>query len=198
VTFTAIGVARAARVVNCRPVAKLVSPLISPNFLAIPTSFLSVSGSPSSAALLTPRATSGIVDPRGEWRSTPRRAAVSPPTAPDEPVLLVHWERTLGLILDRTAQFPKSERHTFAARVDGRALDVLETLVRARWAPRSEKRTLLARADADLAVLRVLVRVCFERRLFPRAAYEGLVRALDEGGRMLGGWRRSLDAGAAP
>lgn len=119
---------------------------------------------------------------------------VSPPTAPDEPILVVQWERTLAAILDRTAQFPKSERHTFAARVDGRALDVLEALVQARWASRREKGELLARADTHLAVLRVLVRVCHERRLLARAAYESIVREMDEAGRMLGGWRRSLVA----
>ena len=80
---------------------------------------------------------------------------VTPPTVPDEPILVVQWERTLAAVLDRTAQFPKSERHTFAARVDGRALDVLEALVQARWASRRE---------------------------------------MDEAGRMLGGWRRSLVA----
>jgi hypothetical protein len=117
---------------------------------------------------------------------------VTPPIPPDEPILVVQWERTLAAILDRTAQFPKSERHTFAARVDGRALDVLEALVQARWASRRDKGLLLARADTHLAVLRVLVRVCHERRLLARAAYEGIVRDMDESGRMLGGWRRSL------
>lgn len=77
---------------------------------------------------------------------------VTPPTVPDEPILVVQWERTLAMILDRTAQFPKSERHTFAARVDGRALDVLEVLVQARWASRREKGALLAIADTHLAL----------------------------------------------
>ncbi len=113
---------------------------------------------------------------------------------PDEaPVLLVHWERTLGDLLDRSAGFPRAARFTFASRVDGLALDILEGLVRARWAERAEKVSLLAKVDADLAVLRTLVRLCFERRLLARAGLEQVMRNLDEAGRMLGGWRRLVD-----
>jgi len=114
------------------------------------------------------------------------------PTGPDEPRLIVHWERTLGDLLDRTMRFPKAQRFTFAARVDGRALDMLEKLVQARWASGRRKESLLEDADADLAVLRVLVRVCFERRLLARAGFEHVVRNLDEAGRMLGGWRKQV------
>lgn len=117
----------------------------------------------------------------------------SPPPGPDEPALLVHWERTLGDLLDRTGGFPRAQRFTFAARVDGLSLDILEKLVRARWARRADKARLLADADADLAVLRVLVRLCFERRLLARGGFEHVVRDLDEAGRMLGGWRKQVE-----
>lgn len=119
----------------------------------------------------------------------------SPPPGPDEPALLVHWERMLGDLLDRTSDFPRAQRFTFASRIDGLALDVLEELVRARWSRRPEKARLLAAADADFAVLRVLVRLCFERRLLARAGFEQVVRDLDEAGRMLGGWRRQVEGG---
>lgn len=119
----------------------------------------------------------------------------SPPPGPDEPALLVHWERTLGALLDRTRDFPKAQRFTFAARVDGLALDILQGLVRARWAKHADKARLLAAVDADLAVLRVLVRLCFERRLLARAGFEQVVRDLDAAGRMLGGWRKQLKGG---
>ncbi len=114
------------------------------------------------------------------------------PEGPDAPALLVHWERTLGDLMDRTAGFPRSARFTFASRLDGLALDVLDALVRARWADRTSKPPLLARADADMAVLRVLVRLCFERRLLARGGFEHVVRNLDEAGRMLGGWRKQV------
>ena len=63
-------------------------------------------------------------------------STATPPRGPDVPQLVVHWERSLGDLLDRTASFPKSVRFTFASRIDGLALDILEALVRARWVRR--------------------------------------------------------------
>ncbi len=110
----------------------------------------------------------------------------------DEPVLLVHWERTVGAILDRTQKFPKSVRFSFASRIETLALNVLEALVRARWASVGETARILRSADGDLAVLRALLRLSHDRRLLDRVAFETLSRSLDEAGAMLGGWRRSL------
>lgn len=111
----------------------------------------------------------------------------------DEPVLLVFWEGLLGRLLDHTGRFPRAARFSLAARVDGRALDVLECLAEARFAPVPQRKEALARADLHLAVLRVLVRLCFERRLLDPKALEQTSRELDEAGRMLGGWRLSLE-----
>ena len=115
--------------------------------------------------------------------------------ASEPPALLVFWERTLGDLLDRTAQFPKAVRFTFASRIDTLALNILDALVRARWAPRAATAPLLQSADADLAVLRVLVRLSFERRYLARGGFEHVVRQLDEAGRMLGGWRAHAEGG---
>lgn len=119
---------------------------------------------------------------------------VDPNRGPDAPVLLVHWESVVGALLDRTADFPKAHRPTFAARVENVALDIHERLVRARWSPREAKARLLDEANAELAVLRALLRLSFERRLLARGPYETLIRDIDEAGRMLGGWIRSLEA----
>ena len=108
------------------------------------------------------------------------------------PVLVVHWEETVGLVLDKTSRFPKSARFTFASRIDGLVIDILEVLVRARWAPAAQTSTLLAQADGHLAVLRVLLRLSYSRKLLSRSGFEHLVRQLDAGGRMLGGWRKSV------
>ncbi len=117
----------------------------------------------------------------------------TPPTGPDAPELVLHWETTLGDLLDRTAQFPKAVRFSFASRIDQLALGVLEALVRARWSEREGKAALLAGADADLAVLRVMVRLSFQRRYLSRAGFEHIAKAVDAAGRMLGGWRRELE-----
>ena len=104
--------------------------------------------------------------------------------------LFGHWEKALGDLLDRTVKFPRSVRFTFTTRIDNLALDVLEEIVLARYAPRGEKRAHLKRIDAALARLRVLLRLCYERRYLGRRGFEQVMRNVDEAGRMVGGWRR--------
>lgn len=115
-----------------------------------------------------------------------------PSPDPEAPVLLVAWEEAVGRILDRTADFPKAHRHTFGLRIENLALDVHGALVRARWSNLSSKRVHLEDADMHLAVLRAVLRLAYERRFIARASYEQLVRDLDDAGRQLGGWRRSI------
>ena len=104
------------------------------------------------------------------------------------PVLFAAWEETTGDILDRTQRFPKAVRFTFASRIDGLALDVLELVVEARFARRGHKRDALLAIDRALAKLRVLLRLAFERRYLDRRGFEHVVRRVDEAGRMVGGW----------
>ena len=110
----------------------------------------------------------------------------------DELPLLVHWERTLGDLLDRTQKLPRSVRFTFTNRIDNLALDVMERLVEARYASGGRKRSLLREADSALTRLRILLRLCRDRRYLDRGGHEHVVRELDEAGRMLGGWQRDL------
>lgn len=112
----------------------------------------------------------------------------------DDPAVLVAWEAAVGDILDRTARFPKSARFTFAARIDGLALDILELLVEARWSPPRAKRELLRKADVRLARLLVLLRLSHDRRYLDSGGFEHVVRAADGVGRMVGGWRRQVES----
>ena len=104
------------------------------------------------------------------------------------PVLIVHWEALLGDLLDCTQRFPKQVRFTLSSRIDGAALDILEELVDARFS--HDPGPALGRASRRLERLRVLLRLSHTRRHLSHGAFERLSRALDEAGRMLGGWIR--------
>lgn len=108
------------------------------------------------------------------------------------PQAYLHWEQTLPELLNKTAKFPKSARFTFANRIDNLALDVIEDLVEARYASRARQNEVLSRLDLRLARLRVLLRLACTQRLLDKAGYEGISRRIDELGRMVGGWRKSL------
>lgn len=104
--------------------------------------------------------------------------------------VLVKCEALVEALLDRTAGFPKVVRFTLTQRVENAALDALEALVEARFAPGAEADAPLARVDAALARLRVLLRLCHRRRVLSGGGYEALSQDVDEVGRMVGGWRR--------
>jgi hypothetical protein len=108
--------------------------------------------------------------------------------------LFVLWEKVVGELLDRTLKFPKSVRFTFSGRIDNLALDVLEKVVEARYASGADKRAALAMVDLRLTQLRVLLRLCHDRRYLDRRGYEHVMRQIDEAGRMVGGWRKQQAA----
>ena len=84
------------------------------------------------------------------------------------------------------AGFPRSHRFTLGERMEGQLYDLLETLLRAKYS--REKREFLARANLELEVLRFQLRLARDLRCLPFKSYEHGVRALDEVGRMVGGW----------
>jgi hypothetical protein len=109
---------------------------------------------------------------------------------PEPLSLFVHWEGTCLLIFDICQSMPKSARHTFALRLEGGALDFHAHITEARYQSGATRGGALASADAQLSTLRFLARLAHHRQTISHGRLEELSRALDEAGRMLGGWRR--------
>lgn len=106
--------------------------------------------------------------------------------------VFLRYEGVVAELFERTSRFPKSLRHSLTSRIEVVGLDVLECLVTASYARPAEKALRLQTADDALARLRVLLRLAFTLRALDGGGYERLARAIDEVGRMLGGWRKSL------
>jgi len=109
----------------------------------------------------------------------------------DDLPIFVKWMAFLAWLLPTTEKFPHKVRFTFANRIDNLALDVVEDMVEARYA--REKRHILARANLRLEKLRVLLRLCHESHYLPHGSYEYAMRAINEVGSVLGGWRRQQE-----
>jgi hypothetical protein len=121
-------------------------------------------------------------------------------TRNDDLPVFVKWVDFLSWLLPTTEKFPQRSRFTFANRIDNLALDLVEDLVEARYA--HEKRGILTRANLRLEKLRILLRLCHELRYLPllrlchelrylpHGKYEYAMRAINETGKMLGGWRK--------
>jgi hypothetical protein len=88
--------------------------------------------------------------------------------------------------------FPKVERFSLGARLESTALDLLEGLLSANQLPNNLKRSALTSLSAKLELLRLLVRLALETKCIDQKKYLILQTLLQEIGRMLGGWIRSV------
>lgn len=118
----------------------------------------------------------------------------SPRGAPPDLLVLQRAEQFGGWLLCRTHRWPKSARFTLTQRLENHALDLVETLVIARYCSR-ERRSLLDGANLALERMRYLFRLSKDCGVCPTSTFEAAVRAVDEIGRMMYGWRQRLGTG---
>lgn len=107
-------------------------------------------------------------------------------TKQDDLPVFVNWMEFLKWLLPVTEKFPKRVRFTFSDRINALALDMVEDLVEARYSP--DKRNHLRQANLRLEKLRVLLRLAHDMRYLDYKRYEHAMKAINEVGRMLGGW----------
>ena len=85
--------------------------------------------------------------------------------------------------------FPRSQKFLLGDRIQSIALGVLESLIEATYCRARDRQ--LSDANLGLEKLRVLCRLAKDLHHLDARRYEHAARALDEVGRMVGGWIRS-------
>lgn len=105
--------------------------------------------------------------------------------------LFVHWYRTLNWILFTVENFPRKARFSLASRLADGALDTIELIIEAIYT--KERRSILAKINLHLEKQRVLFRIAHDRRYISVRQYEYIAEAIEEAGRMVGGWKRLAD-----
>lgn len=108
-----------------------------------------------------------------------------------DPPLFVLWYDFANWLLKKTEKFPKNVRFTLTRRIENLALDILEGIIEARY--EREKMAALKRIDLKMERLRVLLRLCCDRRHLDSKGYEYCSRKINEAGRMIGGWRKQQE-----
>jgi len=111
------------------------------------------------------------------------------------PVLEKMFQFLLWLI-PAVEKFPRAQKFLLGDRIQTAALDVMEHLVEAAFS--RDKLAMLNRANLQLEKLRCLFRLAFELKLMDMRRYEFATRALDEVGRMVGGWRKASHVEKTP
>lgn len=96
----------------------------------------------------------------------------------------------LRWLIPQTVKFPRQQRFVLAEAVQRTAMRFQEEIIEAAHA--DHPLPVLRRADATLATLRTYLRLCRDLELLAFNQYEHVARMVDEIGRLLGGWMKSI------
>lgn len=97
------------------------------------------------------------------------------------------------ILLPVAGKFPRQYKFVLGDRMQHLASELMERSVEAYFAPPGEaKRALLQNANLKVELMRRYLRLSHELGLLSFSTLERLQRQLDEIGRMLGGWLKSL------
>ena len=95
--------------------------------------------------------------------------------------------------LNTLSHIPKSSRYTIGARVENIFLDLLELSYTTYFNQKEEKFHNLSICISKLDILKFFVSIMWEAKLISHKQYEDIAVRLDEIGKMLWGWKKSLD-----
>jgi len=87
---------------------------------------------------------------------------------------------------------PKQHRFTVFIRGEEAVLDVIENFYQAGYLKGADRSNLLDKASSRLNMLRLFIRLLKDTKALDNKKYISLQTAIDEIGRMLGGWIRSI------
>lgn len=105
---------------------------------------------------------------------------------------LEKWYQFLRWLVPTVEKFPKAQKFTLGDRIQTSALEVLERLIEATYSRQAVP--LLAAANLGLEKLRFLFRLASDLQLLDLRRYEFAARAIDEVGRLVGGWIKTQGA----
>jgi hypothetical protein len=104
------------------------------------------------------------------------------------PAVEAHYQ-FLTWLMPTIEKFPRSHKFTLGDRIENSALDVLVALIEATYT--RDRSQHLRQANLGIEKLRFLLRFAAELRLIDRRRWEYAARALDETGRLIGGWMKA-------
>ena len=105
---------------------------------------------------------------------------------------LIVITKTYDLILwscNHTSKFPRNHRFVLGERIERNLHDLLEALIRAKYT--KQRQRLLEDANLALEVLRCQMRLAKDLQCLKVESYAFAAKAIDEIGRLVGGWLRS-------
>lgn len=91
-----------------------------------------------------------------------------------------------------TERLPALKRQTIGRRLEDGILRLLELLIMAKYAPSAHKGPYLIKASAQAEIVQFQLRTLLTQKLANETTLHQLQAKVTEIGRMLGGWRKSV------
>ena len=116
---------------------------------------------------------------------------LSPPTIP---LVLVRAKEVYRLWHGSIINLKRVDRYTLGAKIDDVFTLLLELIFRACFAyDKFEKLSLVSQAIAKSDLLKFFLQLGWEHAIIDHKRYGEFILLLDEVGRMLGGWKKSIE-----
>ncbi|MDO8486432.1 MAG: diversity-generating retroelement protein Avd [Candidatus Staskawiczbacteria bacterium] len=90
------------------------------------------------------------------------------------------------------SNFPKDSRYTLGSKIDSSFLEVIENIIKAEYSDKVEKHIFLKKASTKLDLLKFFLQISWEIKSLDNKKYINLSEKLNEVGKMLGGWIKSI------
>ena len=112
----------------------------------------------------------------------------------DVPIIHATYKLYLNLY-SLILKFPKKDRYMLGGKCEYITLDILEQLLYANSRSGKQRLATLCEIDIKLKVLKTLFRLCYDVKAFDQKQYLSVQTSLQEIGRMLDGWIKSMNPG---
>ena len=106
--------------------------------------------------------------------------------------ILIHVKEGYLIWLNIVPHIPKGSRYTIGARIENKFLDLLEISYITYFSEKLRKIEKISDCILCLDILKFLISISWEARLISNKQYETIALKLDEIGKMMGGWKKSL------
>lgn len=109
------------------------------------------------------------------------------------PLVLVRAKESYKIWHIYLVNVSQVDRHTIGNKIDDIFLSLLELVFRATFAyDKFEKLSLVSQAIGKTDLLKFFLQIGWEHKVLDHKTYGNIIIQLDEVGRMLGGWKKSL------
>lgn len=118
---------------------------------------------------------------------------ITQPTTLSHASILIRIKEGYLLWMNISPHIAKGSRYTIGSRIENKFLDLLELSYTAYFTEKIRKAEKISECILIADILKFLVSVAWEGKLISNKQCEDIAIKLEEIGRMLGGWKKSLD-----